>query len=60
MPSKTDRQKKFMRAVSHSKEFAAKVGVPQKVGKEFEAADKAKDKKKIPPHEKLYGRSPAK
>jgi hypothetical protein len=29
-----------MRAVAHSKEFAAKVGIPQSVGKEFNAADK--------------------
>lgn len=57
MPSKTNRQKRFMRAVSHNAEFAKKVGVPQKVGKEFEAADKAKDKKKTPIHEKLFGKS---
>lgn len=42
-----------MRAVSHSPEFAKKVGVPQSVGKEFEAADKAKSKKKKP-WEKRY------
>jgi hypothetical protein len=29
-----------MQAVAHSPEFAKKVGVPQKVGKEFAAADK--------------------
>lgn len=45
MPSKSEKQAKFMRAVSHSKEFADKVDVPQSVGKEFEAADKAKAKK---------------
>jgi len=28
-----------MAAVAHNKEFAKKVGVPQKVGKEFNAAD---------------------
>lgn len=28
-----------MRAVSHNPKFAKKVGVPQKVGKDFEAAD---------------------
>jgi hypothetical protein len=33
-----------MRAVAHSPEFAKKVGVPQKVGKEFAAADKRKKK----------------
>jgi hypothetical protein len=31
-----------MRAVSHSKKFAAEVGVPQSVGREFEKADEAK------------------
>lgn len=40
MPSTSPKQRKFMRAVSHSPEFAAKVGVPQSVGKDFEAADK--------------------
>lgn len=34
-----------MRAVAHSPEFAKKVGVPQEVGKEFNDADKAKEKK---------------
>lgn len=46
MPSKSEKQKKFMRAVSHSKEFADKVGVSQSVGKDFEAADKAVASKK--------------
>ena len=31
-----------MQAVAHSPEFAKKVGVPQKVGKEFSKADKMK------------------
>lgn len=34
-----------MRAVAHSKRFADKVDVPQAVGQEFEAADKARAKK---------------
>jgi len=51
MPSVSSKQERFMRAVSHSPEFAKKVGVPQSVGKEFEAADKAKKK---PRHERLY------
>ena len=42
MPSKSDRQEKFMRAVAHSPAFAKKVGVPVSVGKEFNEADKAK------------------
>lgn len=42
MPSKTPKQAAFMRAVSHSPEFANKVGVPQSVGREFESADEGK------------------
>lgn len=45
MPSVSRKQEAFMRAVSHSKKFATKVGVPQKVGREFEAADEAKKEK---------------
>lgn len=33
-----------MRAVAHSPEFAAKVGIPVSVGKDFHAADKARAK----------------
>lgn len=46
MPSTSKKQEKFMRAVAHDKKFAGKVGVPQAVGKEFAAADKAKAAKK--------------
>lgn len=42
MPSKTDKQRRFMQAVAHNKEFAKKVGVPVSVGKEFVAADKGR------------------
>jgi len=42
MPSKSPAQKRLMQAVAHSPEFAKKVGVPQKVGKEFSKADKMK------------------
>lgn len=44
MPSVSEKQAKFMRAVAHSPEFAKKVNVPQDVGKEFVEADK-KEKK---------------
>lgn len=47
MPSESKAQYKFMLAVAHSKSFAARVGVPMKVGKDFEAADKARGKKPI-------------
>lgn len=35
MPSKSPAQKKLMQAAAHSKKFAKKVGVPQKVAKEY-------------------------
>lgn len=35
MPTKSKRQEKFMNAIAHNKDFAKKVGVSQKVGKEF-------------------------
>ena len=40
MPSKSKKQARLMAAASHSKEFAKKVGVPMKVAKEFNKADK--------------------
>jgi hypothetical protein len=42
MPSKSPEQKRLMDAVAHNPKFAKKVNIPQKVGKEFAAADKAK------------------
>ena len=44
MPSKSNKQHKFMEAVAHNKQFAKKAGISQKVGKEFVAADKKKGK----------------
>jgi hypothetical protein len=44
MPSRTKRQRKFMAAVANNPKFAAKVGVPQAVGKDFSSADKRKAK----------------
>ena len=44
MPSKSPKQHRFMEAIAHSPEFAKKAGVPQEVGKDFAAADKAKKK----------------
>lgn len=40
MPSVSEKQEKFMRAVANSPKFAKKVGVPQSVGKEFKMKDK--------------------
>ena len=42
MPSKSPQQARLMQAVAHNPGFAAKVGIPQKVGREFNQADKAK------------------
>ena len=46
MPSKSKAQADLMRAVAHSPKFAKKVGIPTRVGKEFEDADKKKKAKK--------------
>ena len=42
MPSKTPRQARTMAAAAHNPAFAKKVGIPPKVAKEFNAADKGK------------------
>ena len=42
MPSTSAKQAAFMRAAAHSRTFAQKVGMSQKVAKEFVSADKAK------------------
>ena len=46
MPSVSAKQRRFMAAVAHSKEFADKVDVPQSVGREFNEADKRKARRK--------------
>lgn len=46
MPSKSAKQHRLMEGVARSAKFAKKVGIPQKVGKEFAAADKRKKAKK--------------
>ena len=45
-PSKTPKQKRTMAAAAHDPKFAKKVGIPTSVAKDFNAADKAKGKKK--------------
>lgn len=40
MPSVSDKQKRTMQAAAHNKTFAKKMGIPQKVAKEYEAADR--------------------
>lgn len=54
MPTVSAAQHNFMEAVAHNPAFAKKTGVPQKVGKEFAAADKAKAKRSR--SEKWYGK----
>jgi hypothetical protein len=39
MPSKSAAQARLMAAAAHDKKFAAKVGIPQKVAKEYNKAD---------------------
>lgn len=46
MPSSTKKQAKTMQAAAHNPAFAAKIGIPVKVAKEFNKADQAKPKKK--------------
>lgn len=48
MPSESQAQARFMQAVKHSPAFGKKVGVPQKVGRDFVAADKGRAIKKLP------------
>ena len=40
MPSKSKKQARLMAAAAHNPAFAKKTGVPQKVAKEFNRADK--------------------
>lgn len=44
MPSKSPKQARTMAAAAHNPQFAKKVGIPQKVAKEFNAADKGSGK----------------
>lgn len=46
MPSKSKAQAKVMAAAAHNPKFAKKVGIPQKVAKEFNKADQAKKGKR--------------
>ena len=39
MPSKSDKQRRFMAAAAHNPEFAKAAGIPQSVAKEFNKAD---------------------
>lgn len=54
MPSKSAKQHRLMEAVAHDPTFAKKVGIPQKVGKDFAAADKAKGRPSDPSDQHLH------
>ena len=42
MPSETAKQARTMAAAAHDPEFAKRMGIPQKVAREFNQADKGK------------------
>ena len=48
MPSVSKAQEKTMRAVAHSPKFAAKIGIPQSVGREFHKADQKRGQFTLP------------
>jgi hypothetical protein len=41
MPSKSEKQKRFMAAAAHNKTFAKQAGIKQSVAKEFNRADQS-------------------
>lgn len=43
MPSKSEKQARTMAAAAHNPQFASKMGIPQKVAKEFNQADAGTD-----------------
>lgn len=48
MPSRSMKQHRLMEAVKHNPAFAARVGIPQKVGADYAAADRGRDLSKLP------------
>ena len=42
MPSTSDKQRRTMAAAAHDPAFAKRMGIPQKVAREFNQADKGK------------------
>ena len=45
MPSKSPKQARTMRAAAHDPAFSKKMGIPQKVAREYVAADSKKSSK---------------
>lgn len=48
MPSQSKSQRRTMLAAEHNPEFAAKLGIPQEVAKEFNRKDKKVGVKSLP------------
>lgn len=46
MPSRSAKQARTMRAAAHDKAFAKKLGIPQRVARDYVAADKRVTKRK--------------
>ena len=55
MPSVSKAQKRTMAAAAHNRQFAKKLGIPQKVAKEFNQADQG-SKRKLPERKKAHKR----
>ena len=47
MPSRSKAQHDFFQAIKHNRKFARKAGVPQKVARNFIAADAKRGKKAV-------------
>lgn len=56
MPSESKAQKRLMAGVAHDSAFAKKVGIPQNVGKDYAAADKAAGERKLPERKGIINR----
>lgn len=55
MPSKSPKQARTMAAAAHNPAFAKKIGIPQKVAKDFNAADAGTGILNKPPRQKHGG-----
>lgn len=52
MPSTTPKQRRTMAAAAHDPKFAKKMGIPQKVAKEFNRADQKLAQRKAGPRKR--------
>lgn len=53
MPSKSEKQRRFMAAAAHDPAFSKKAGIPQSVAQEFNQADQ-----RMAPHKHGYLKLP--